>query len=165
MLTDVDEMSRKIDFDDWEITQPFFNFLNQKWGPYTIDCFADSSNTKLGKFYSKYFCPNTSGVNAFLYSWAGENSYLVPPVYLVSRAIKQLRYYKTRGTLVVPLWFSAAFWVHIHNDRNQFLPFVKDYMIVDNPRLCVRQGTNENCFIGSEDFNSKILALYIDFRC
>ena len=145
------------------MTQPFFNILNKKWGPFTTDWFADSTNAKVQRFFSKYACPNTSGVNAFLYSWAGGKNYLVPPVYMVGKVIKQLRYYNSYGVLVVPYWFSAAFWIYLRNVDGKFPPFVKDYILIDNPILCVKQGKNQNCFIGSKGFESRILALLLDF--
>ena len=89
-LADVDALSRKVDYDDWEVQLPFFAFLNEKWGPFTTDWFADHSNAKLKRFFSKYYCPETSGVNAFLYSWKAGNNYLTPPVYLVCKSINHL---------------------------------------------------------------------------
>ena len=162
-LTEVDAMSRQIDYDDWETTSLLFSLLQMKWGPFTVDCFADNQNAKTTKFYSKYLCPSSSGVNAFLHSWAHENNYLVPPVYLVGRTIKHLRYYEGRGVLVVPYWVSAAFWVYLRNDSHNFCSFVKDYIVLENPRPYIRQGYNPNCFIGSTKFHSKLLALYLNF--
>ena len=146
LLTDVDALSRKIDFDDWETTEHLFQFLNKKWGPFTRDCFADSKNTKLSKIFSKYMCPNTAGVNAFLYSCAGGKNYLVPPVYLVGKTIKHLQFFKASGVLVVPYWFSATFWVYLCRNQNQFQSFVKDYIVFDNPKNCVKQGLKKRLF-------------------
>ena len=36
-----DYLSRIIDHDDWEITPELFQFLEGKFGPHTVDCFAD----------------------------------------------------------------------------------------------------------------------------
>ena len=47
---DADAISKIVDYDDWEITNKLFNFLNSKWGPLTVDRFANSSNTKLQRF-------------------------------------------------------------------------------------------------------------------
>ena len=162
-LVEVDALSRKIDYDDWETTEIFFNIVCEKWGPFDRDCFADSKNTKTAKFFSKYMCPNTTGVNAFLYSWAQGSNYMVPPVYLVGRTIKQLKFFKGRGVLVVPFWVSASFWIYLCDKENKFKSFVKDYMIFEDPSFCVRQGSNKDCFIGSLGFQSKILALFLDF--
>ena len=64
-ISDVDSLSRLIDYDDWETTPYFFHVLQEKWGKFSLDCFADSDNAKTLKFYSKFLCPRTSGVDAF----------------------------------------------------------------------------------------------------
>ena len=42
-----DYISRLIDFDDWQITPPFFRSLEDLWGPHTVDCFANFYTAKL----------------------------------------------------------------------------------------------------------------------
>ena len=55
-----DEISKIIDYDDYTT-----HFLDHRWGPHTIDCFACHYNSKLLLFNLKFFQPGTSGVNAF----------------------------------------------------------------------------------------------------
>ena len=162
-LVDVDALSRTVDHDDWDTTDTLFAILNTRWGPFHRDCFADTKNTRSATFFSKYMCPNSSGVNAFLYSWERGINYLVPPVSLVGKTIKHLRFYKGKGVLVVPYWVSAHFWVYLCDPEQKFKKFIKDYLLFDDPRYCVKQGLNENCFIGSNSFRSKILAMFLDF--
>ena len=38
-------------------------------------------------FYSKYWTPGTSGVDAFAFNWGGHNNWLVPPIKLVNKVI------------------------------------------------------------------------------
>ena len=54
-----DKISKDIDHDDWEISLDTFHLLNEKWGPITVDRFANHMNCKLHRFNSKYFCPNS----------------------------------------------------------------------------------------------------------
>ena len=63
------ELSKAIDHDDWQTKREFFNQLDNMWDPFTVDRFADSHNAKTKRFYSKYFCPNTKGVNSLNYCW------------------------------------------------------------------------------------------------
>ena len=77
-----DNISRIIDHDAWSITSEFYDHLNSMYGPFTLDCFASSNIAKCSKFYSKFWCPGTSGVDAFSFDWSNENCWLVPPVYL-----------------------------------------------------------------------------------
>ena len=70
-----DFISRLIDTDDWQITNEFFLFLDERWGPHTVDCFANYYNHKLPKFFSRFWNPNTAGVRLLLSaSWRGELS-------------------------------------------------------------------------------------------
>ncbi|XP_072014262.1 uncharacterized protein [Amphiura filiformis] len=39
-----DSLSREIDFDDWGVSQSFFNFMDSLWGPHSVDRFADNQN-------------------------------------------------------------------------------------------------------------------------
>ena len=36
-----DEISKNIDYDDWKLSQKFFEHLNSLWGPFTLDNFAE----------------------------------------------------------------------------------------------------------------------------
>ena len=49
-----DYLSKIIDYDDWEITPQLFRLLEEKFGPHTVDCFADYNNCKLQIFYSRF---------------------------------------------------------------------------------------------------------------
>jgi hypothetical protein len=42
-----------------------FFFFNQKWGPFSIDRFADSNNHQLDNFYSLFWTLGSKGVDAF----------------------------------------------------------------------------------------------------
>lgn len=66
-----DYISRSIDTDDWQITKEFFLFLDGLWGPHSVDCFANYYNHKLPKYFSRFWNPNTSGVD-FSFNLFGE---------------------------------------------------------------------------------------------
>ena len=57
-----DYYSKLRDTDDWSIDQTTFNKINERFGRFTIDRFADNLNSKTTRFNSKYFCPNSSAV-------------------------------------------------------------------------------------------------------
>ena len=99
-----DTLSKTYDFYDWETTDTLLHYLNRLWGPFTIDRFADNKNTRLKKLSFKFWCPDTSQVDAFAIGWGNDNNYLVLPIYLVTKAIKHLQSSKGQGTLVVPFW-------------------------------------------------------------
>ena len=94
-------LSKIIDYDDWEITPQLFRLLEGKFGPHTVDCFADYNNCKVQKFYSRFWNPGSAGIDAFFHSWEGENALLVPPVLLASRVLKFMHSCKAQRTFVV----------------------------------------------------------------
>ncbi len=64
--TDADLISREVDLDDWGVSQEFVILIDSTTYILTI------LNFKLLKFKSKYWCPNTSRVDAFSVLWEGE---------------------------------------------------------------------------------------------
>ena len=105
-----DSLSRVADFDDWSVSTAFFDYIASLFGSFTVDRFASHYSAKCARFYSKFWCPSSEGVDAFSVDWAGENNWLVPPVYLIGRTIFHLEACGARGVLVVPYWPSAVFW-------------------------------------------------------
>lgn len=91
-----DFLSKLVDYDDWGISVEFFDFMNNLWGPHTIDRFASFYNCKLNRFNSKYWCPSAEAVDAFTQNWIGENNWLVPPVSLIIRTIKHVLFVKLK---------------------------------------------------------------------
>ena len=126
-----DAISKLIDYGDWQ-TVEFFQKISEIWGKFTIDRIANNENTKTKKFNSKYWWPATSNANAFTVSWSGENKYLVQPIYLIPQVIAHIKRSSSKSVLVLPYWWSAAYWSLILTSKTNFLPFVTDYRIFDN---------------------------------
>ena len=95
--------------------------LDGRWGPHSVDCFANYYNHKLPKFFSRFWNSNTSGVDFFFQSLRGENCLVVPPVGIVPHVLHYLKSQQAVGTLVVPLWPSAHFWPLITHKYNSYL--------------------------------------------
>ena len=160
-----DALSKYYDFDDWETTDTLLHYLNRLWGPFTIDRFAKNKNANLKKFSSKFWCPNTSQVDAFTKGRENDNNYLVPTTYLVPKAIKHLQSSKGQGTLVVPFWPSASFWPFLQSYASKdFNSYVVDFKLFTQPHQCFQLGNNKSSLIGSSKFRSYILACSLDFR-
>ena len=87
----VDAISKMTDYDNLQTTVECFQKISETWGKFTFDRFANNENTKTEKCSSKCWCPGTSDVNSFTVSWSGENSYLVPPMYLIPRVIGHIK--------------------------------------------------------------------------
>ena len=152
-----DLLSRIIDRDDWSVSISLFKYLNFLWGPFTFDRFADSNNTKLSKFNSKFWSPGTSGVDAFSYSWEAENNWLVPPVYLIGRCLQYLQYKTVNATLIAPYWPSAVFWPMVVNADGTYKEYISQVKRFDKARGFFIEGTVPSLF--NEKFEGAVLAL------
>ena len=115
-----DAISRIVDFDDWGVSFEFFRLVDNIWGPHSVDRFANSHNRKLPRFFSRFWNPDSEGVDAFCVDWAGENNWLVPPVSLVPRVIRHLFVCRSMCTLIVPKWVSAPFWPMLFGPHSPF---------------------------------------------
>ncbi len=66
-----DFLSKTVDYDDFSITDDFFQEVCKDFGMLpTFDRFATDKNNKTVKFNSPYYCPFSSGVDAFNYDWS-----------------------------------------------------------------------------------------------
>ena len=106
----------------------FVQTLEIKWGKFSIDLFADNNNTKCDRFCSKYCSPGCFRVDAFSFDWSGEFCYIVPPVYLIPKAIKHFLTSRGRAkrVLIVPYWPSTVFLSYLMKRKGIFKDFVKE---------------------------------------
>ena len=151
-------MAAMVDTDDWQLRSSFFSILNNKWGPISIDCFANYYNAKLPRFYSLFNSRGCEGVDAFAHNWAGETCLLVPPVSIVGRVLLHLKLCRSKGILVVHFWPSAVFWPML---MGNFAKHLKDHMRVKGNKV-LAHGMNSNSLLGSNEFHGDMLALLID---
>jgi hypothetical protein len=81
--TKADYISKMVDHEDWGVTDTFFEFIDNLWGPHSVDRFASVVNKKISRFNSLFWNPSSEAVDAFTQNWSGENNFLVPPIYSV----------------------------------------------------------------------------------
>ena len=158
--TRADYISKFIDYDDWEITMDTFAILEHRFGPHTLDCFANCKNAKVKKFFSRFWNPGSAGIDAFYQDWSGENCLVVPPIPIVARVIKLMFHNGFKGTLVVPYWTSASYWPLI---AHRFLPNVKDRIIFPG-NDALTQGINKKSLLGSPAWTGEVFAGQLDFH-
>ena len=128
----------------------------------TIDRFANESNRKTKRFNSKYFCPQSEGVDAFNMSWKDENNFLVPPVSLIHKVINKIEHEPSTGVLIVPLWKSATFWALL-KPKHKFKRYLKDNLVFESS--CLNEGPSGFSILGREKYNGKMIAFRYDTRC
>ena len=145
-----DHYSKINDTDDYSMDDHSYQFINRRYGPFTIDRFADNLNTRTPRFNSKYHCPGTCGVDAFTENWRGDDNFLCPPISLICATIRHLRDSKARGVLVVPIWPSSYFWPILYPNGRTMPHFVKDFTVF-SPHWTSR-GKN-TVFVGKPSFN------------
>lgn len=156
-----DKLSKYVDIDDWQLSPSFFAFLNNQWGPFSIDRFADNENTKVERFNSRYACPNSEACNAFSQNWENENNLFVPPISEITKVIKRLKDGHVRGVLVLPFWESSSFWPLIVKQKAIFEDFVSDHLFIKNGRECLREGNCPFSFLTPRNFRGSLVALKI----
>ena len=158
-----DFYSKQFDYDDWSISDLIFEFFNKKWGPFSCDRFADQTNAKVVKFNSKYWCPRTSGVDAFAFDWHLDYNWLVPPISLVPRVLAQLALFRAKGVLVVPKWESSFFWpLLVEGCTRNFRKFVLEVVEYSNPSNFFKAGSDGNSIFASNPFPSNVIVAKLD---
>ena len=105
-----DYCSRLVDYDDWRLNPVVFQWLDELWGPHTVDRFADHVNAQTPRFNSRFWVPGSEAVDTFTCNWGTENNWWCPPIYLVSRVLRHAKNTKAKGTLIIPEWPSAPYW-------------------------------------------------------
>ena len=106
-----DECSKFKDTDDWGLALPAVRVIETIFEEeITCDLFANSTNNKTEKFFSKVAAPGSHGINCFMQDWSGEFCYACPPVNLIIDVIRYIEKVPCRGVLVVPYWQRNPFW-------------------------------------------------------
>jgi hypothetical protein len=140
---EADALSKVVDHDDWQIQPHIFQLFNNKFGPFTIDLFASNLSHKTQKYYSKYWCAGTSGVDAFAYDWGGEICWIVPPPPLIPKVLKHLRFCNAKGIFILPRWQSSVYWPLIHV-QGEWVTGVSCIMEYQNPKNFFLRGPYGN---------------------
>ena len=102
--THADALSKVPDRDDWRLHPRFFRTLDAHWGPHTVDAFANDRNSHCVRFYSKYHCPGSAGVDAFLQPWYRDRIWANPPFGAIGKILSKIQSEGAAGTLIVPVW-------------------------------------------------------------
>ena len=155
-----DSISKYHDTDDWGIDGETFQYLQQQFGNFTIDRFADSDNRKVYRFDARFFCPGVENVNTFTSEWGNEFSWLCPPIGMIGDTLQHAKICKCRAVLLIPEWKSAYFWPLLTPNGEKFYPYVVDYRVLDP--YYINGCRNDSVFTGFTNFRS--LALLLNFQ-
>ena len=65
-----DILSKYIDKDDWKLHPDIFSYLNNLWGPHTVDRFVSHYNYQINRFNYRFASPGCEAVNALAQNWS-----------------------------------------------------------------------------------------------
>jgi hypothetical protein len=100
-----DWLSRLPEVEEWSTCKTLFRFLDQLWGPHSIDRFASHNNTCLPRFTSRFHDPASEGADALSMEWAPEeNNWVVPPWRLLGDTLRHIKRQRAWATIIAPVW-------------------------------------------------------------
>ena len=155
-----DSLSRYSDCDDWGISKKLFDHLDEIWGKHSIDRFATDYNNKCIRFNSKFWCKGSEAVDALAQCWNNDNIWVVPPPSMICKVINKMCTDKASGTLIVPFWTSAPYWVLLF-EKGNYKRFIKETYILPKENSIVPGRGNNGIFTKSKKFC--MIALKIRF--
>jgi hypothetical protein len=158
-----DELSKLIDLDDWSINPAIFSYVSNRHGPFSVDRFASNFTHKVDRFYSKYWCDGSTGVDAFAYNWEKEYCWIAPPPKLTGKVLSHMKYCRARGVLMIPKWVSSAWWPLLHDGLN-YVSGVKLLVEYRNPKNFFIKSPCGNDMFSAAQFASNVVILRLDFR-
>ena len=107
---------------EWATPQHFFDKLNARFGPFTLDPCANSSNYKVPKHY-------TQKENGLEQDWGGETVFVNPPYGRaikdwIKKAYEESKKENTKVVMLIPARTDTKYWHEFVMKANDLL-FVK----------------------------------------
>lgn len=97
----------KADRNDWQINPAIFKIINNLWGPFKIDLFANQMNALIPIYYSWSLSESD---RCICQSWNKEKFVGEPSLGLIPRTPAKVIRYKATMTIITPYWGSAPSW-------------------------------------------------------
>lgn len=108
--TQADQLSRITDNYNWQLHPQLFHLIDRTFGPHSIDRFASVVNTQLPRFNSRFWEPETEGIDALSQqNWGEEMNFVNAPFRLLPEVISVIRSQKAEATVIAP-WWPGQFW-------------------------------------------------------
>ena len=121
--TAADALSRRSLAAEWMLHQRHFDLIWCCLGPFSVDLFASAATRqpRCPQFHSEYWCPGTSGVDAFATCWRALHSprgkpWINAPFGLLPRVLAKLEEDAADAVVLVPLWPSRPWWPSVAPD-------------------------------------------------
>ena len=111
--TVADGLSRLTSPYEWKLHPKLFRYLNKKWGPFSVDRFANMSNAQLMRYNSLFWDPMTMGIDAFSQCWSGEINFINPPIRIMNRVLDKVIADQAVTTLICPIWPAQSWFTKL----------------------------------------------------
>ena len=161
-----DHISKFEDRDDWMLNSIYRRQLCDPWyGPYTFDRFATDTNAQCAQFNSLFWCPGSSGVDAFCFDWGGECNWCNPPFKLIGRVFRHMRRCGARGSIVVPEWRKQAWWPLLCPSPGVWARGVRAVTVFPTVHDLFLPGLKAGNAFGVGPPPWRVFAVHVDFSC
>jgi len=148
-----DLMSRQhqqayVDIEDYRLTDEAFDRLQNMYGVFSRDMFANSENAKCPLYVSRFADVGSQpgNIDAFYQPVWGHNFYAFPPVDDSFKALDHiLSQSNARGLLILPLWVRLNTFHRLFPDGSHFIPQVLGWSLLSN--LDFTKGTGHASFL------------------
>ena len=159
-----DAVSNFSDSDDWQLNRAKFAELDANWGPHEVDRFATHLNWLCPKFWSRYWCPGTQGIDSFSVSWTGVVNWINPPFGMMGRVIRKLRADRAVATVIVPFWRGRHWWCLVAPDGSHLSEFVRDWVWLPSVQDTFLPGERSGNHTPQNAPGWRVMAIHFDFR-
>ncbi len=89
---DADYLSRLLPSYEWQLNPRLFKFLDQIYGPHTVDRFASMTTTHLPHYNSRFLNPETARVDALAqWVWGQQNNFVNCPFRMIAKVLKVIQ--------------------------------------------------------------------------
>lgn len=95
---------------EWSLPQQFFQKIQRKWGPLTIDAFAAHHNNLLPKYWSIRPDPAAMNIDAFKQHWPKQGLFLHPPWKLIPQVLRRFQQQKVQEAILVTPFWPTQYW-------------------------------------------------------
>ena len=110
-----DHWSKEVDTSDYWLTMEDFNWIEERYRPFTADYFAYDQSWRKKPFFARFGVCESRGLDAFSVGWQKAVRYFHPPVGLVWKVIRKAEREKAEGVLIVPDWPGSVLLAVLEN--------------------------------------------------
>ena len=108
--TEADRLSRLSPQYEWYIHPSLFKYIDNIFGPHTVDRFASILTRQTLRYNSRFWDPETEGIDALHQNnWHQEMNFVNPPFRLLPKVIRLIKQTKAEATVIAPRW-PAKIW-------------------------------------------------------